>query len=333
MPPPIAVTLGDPAGIGPEIVAQAWVAARTGGLPAAFFAIGPAAAFSAIGFTDWREIQDPAQAAGVFPFALPLLATAALAEVVPGKPDGAGASAAFEALEIGIGLARSGAARAIVTGPVSKAQLYGAGFRHPGQTEFVAERCGVSPENTAMLMVGGGLITSPATIHIPLATVPHVLTRGLIVARGRALARALTRDFGLAAPRIAVAGLNPHAGEGGALGRECIDSIAPAVADLCAEGIDARGPFPADTLFHASARTHHDAVLCMYHDQALIPVKTLAFESGVNMTAGLPVVRTSPDHGTAFSIAGCGTANPAAMIAAIALADAAAARRALALAA
>lgn len=303
------------------MVAGAWLA---GDMPL-FFAIGDARAIP-LGCPVER-IATPSDAAAVFARALPLIDTPSAGAIAPGEPDAAGAGAAFEALERGVGLAREGAAGGLVTGPVGKAQMYAIGFRHPGQTEFVAERCGVAAENVAMLLVGGGLRAAPVTIHTALADVPGALSTALIVARGRAVARALVRDFGIAAPRIVVAGLNPHAGEGGALGREEIDIIAPAVAELVAEGIDARGPFAADGLFHARARAGYDAALCMYHDQALIPVKALGFDEGVNLTVGLPVVRTSPDHGTAFAIAGRGLADPGAMIAAIRLAAECAARR------
>ncbi|WP_374390529.1 4-hydroxythreonine-4-phosphate dehydrogenase PdxA, partial [Sandaracinobacter sp.] len=238
----------------------------------------------------------------------------------PGKPNLAGARCALDSLEMAVGLARSGAASGLVTGPVAKAQLYAIGFTHPGQTEFVAERCGVAAENVAMMMVGPDLRTVPVTIHRPLAAVPASLSVELIVSRARTVARGLIRDFGIPRPRLAVAGLNPHAGEGGAMGREEIDIIQPAIAQLREEGMDVSGPLSPDTMFHAAARIAYDAAICMYHDQALIPLKTLHFDTGVNMTLGLPVLRTSPDHGTAFGIAGRGEANPRAMIAAIALA-------------
>lgn len=321
---PLAVTLGDPAGIGPEIVAKAWAARVRDELPV-FFAIGdrrslPVSASVAL-------IAAPSEAIAAFAHGLPLLEIASLDTVSAGEPDPAGARAALDALELGVGLAREGAAAALVTGPIAKAALYAVGFTHPGQTEFIAERCGVAAANVAMLLVGGGLRVSPVTIHEALADVPGRLCAELVVARGRAIARALVRDFGIADPRIAVAGLNPHAGEGGALGREEIEIIAPAIASLREEGIDATGPHSADTLFHARARAAYDAALCMYHDQALIPVKTLGFDEGVNMTVGLPIVRTAPDHGTAFAIAGQGEALAGAMIAAIRLADDCAARR------
>ena len=244
----------------------------------------------------------------------------------PGVPDMEGARSSLDALELAVGLTRSGTASGLVTGPVSKAQLYAIGFSHAGQTEFVAERCGVSSEMVAMMLVGPSLRAVPVTVHLPLRDVPDALTTERIVFKGRATARGLQRQFGIAQPRIAVAGLNPHAGEEGSLGREEIEVIMPAIERLRADGIDATGPHAADTMFHASARQGYDAALCMYHDQALIPLKTLHFDEGVNMTLGLPIVRTAPDHGTAFDIAGKGIANPGAMVAAIRTAAACAGR-------
>lgn len=249
-------------------------------------------------------------------------------DVVPGRPDLAGARSSLDALELAVGLTRSGAAAAIVTGPVSKAQLYGIGFVHPGQTEFVAERCGIAAGKVAMMLAGPTLRTVPVTTHLPLAEVPAALSTELIVTKGRTLIRGLRRQFGIQRPRIAVAGLNPHAGEAGALGREDIDLIAPAVERLREEEAEILGPLAADSMFHERARSRYDAALCMYHDQALIPLKALHFDEGVNITLGLPIVRTSPDHGTAFDIAGQDKADPEAMIAAIALAASCAARMA-----
>jgi 4-hydroxythreonine-4-phosphate dehydrogenase len=218
----------------------------------------------------------------------------------------------------------------VVTGPVAKEQLYAIGFAHPGQTEFVAERCGVSSGNVAMMLAGPTLRTVPATTHLPLADVVAQLTAQLIESRGRAVLRGLQRNFGIADPRLAIAGLNPHSGEGGTLGREEIEIIEPAIAALAAEGWRVTGPHPADTLFHASARANYDAALCMYHDQALIPVKAIHFEDAVNVTLGLPIVRTAPDHGTAFDIAGQDRADPRPMAAAIRMAAECAAHRAAA---
>ncbi len=273
-----------------------------------------------------RAVSDPGEAASLFGSALPVIKVAGSRQVAPGEPDIEGAHAAFDALEIAVGLTRSSAAAALVTGPVSKAQLYAVGFTHAGQTEFVAERCGVSCEHVAMMLVGPSLKTVPITVHMPLAEVPGALSVERILAKGRATARGLQRQFGIEAPRIAVAGLNPHAGEGGSMGREEIDVIIPAIERMREEGIDATGPYPPDTMFHAAARSRYDAALCMYHDQALVPLKTLHFDEGVNMTLGLPIVRTAPDHGTAFDIAGRNIADPGAMVAAIRTAAACAER-------
>ena len=228
-----------------------------------------------------------------------------------------GARNALDALEMAVGLARSGAASALVTGPVSKSRLYAVGFTHPGQTEFVAERCGVAGDLTAMMLAGPTLRVVPVTIHIPFIQVPEALTIERIVAKGRAAAKGLQRQFGIERPRIAVAGLNPHAGECGTLGREEIDLIQPAIDRLREEGYDVSGPYAPDVMFAAKRRATYDLALCMYHDQALIPLKTLHFDEGINVTLGLPIVRTSPDHGTAFDIAGKNLADPGAMIAAI----------------
>jgi 4-hydroxythreonine-4-phosphate dehydrogenase len=233
----------------------------------------------------------------------------------------------LQALETATGFARSGTVAAVVTGPVSKAQLYAIGFDYPGQTEFVAERCGVERRNAVMMLAGPDLRVVPMTTHIPLVDVAGQLDMRLIRRRIRATAKGLKRDFGIANPRLAVAGFNPHAGEMGNLGREEIDIFEPAIASIAEEGFDVVGPLPADTMFHAEARGQYDAALCAYHDQALIPLKTLYFHEAVNITLGLPIIRTSPDHGTAFAIAGKGQARPDSMIAAIRMAGEAAAHR------
>lgn len=316
---PIAISLGDPAGIGPEITAKAWEARNSARLDT-FFAVGDPRAIAAVWNGPIATITDPADAEGIFPAALPVMAIQNSGTIVPGTPDLEGARSAFDALETAAGLARSGAASALVTGPVSKAQLYLVGFRHPGQTEFVAERCGIAPQNAVMLLAGPSLKVVPITTHIPLRDVPSALSIDRIVACGIATAKGITRNFGIASPRLAFAGFNPHAGENGALGREEIDLLIPAIAQLRERGIDCIGPLAADTMFHPRARAGYDVAMCLYHDQALIPIKTLHFDEGVNMTLGLPFVRTSPDHGTAFNIAGKGVAEPGAMIAAIAMA-------------
>lgn len=322
----LAIALGDPAGVGPEIVAKAWVARDTHHLQH-FFAVGDARSIETVWRGPISRITDPSHAIHVFPSALPVIEVEDAGPITPGKPNAEGARCALASLEIAVGLARSGAASGLVTGPVSKAQLYEAGFTHPGQTEFVAERCGISKENAVMLLAGPSLKVVPITTHIPLINVVDSLCVELIVAKTRATARGLTRNFGIENPRIAFAGFNPHAGEKGNLGREEIDLIEPAIAILRDEGFDVIGPLAADTMFHKKARQAYDVAMCLYHDQALIPLKTLHFEDGVNMTLGLPVVRTSPDHGTAFDIAGTGQADPSAMIAAIRMAASAAAFR------
>jgi 4-hydroxythreonine-4-phosphate dehydrogenase len=312
---PLAVALGDPAGIGPEIVAAAWDRRHSHSLPP-FFAVGDLHALKAVWPGPIAVLGAPGDAAAMFPHALPLVQVDDPGEIVPGAPNLPGARCALDSLEIAVGLSRAGTAAGVVTGPVSKAQLYQIGFTYPGQTEFIAERCGIAAANVAMMLAGPTLRTVPVTIHTAFAQVPVVLTTELIVARCRVVVRGLQRDFGIAAPRLAVAGLNPHAGENGALGRQEIDIIAPAIDILRAEGFDVTGPLSADGMFHPAARARYDAAICMYHDQALIPLKAIHFDDGVNITLGLPIVRTSPDHGTAFALAGRGEAAPDAMIAA-----------------
>ena len=290
---PLAIAMGDPAGVGPEIIAKAWQA-RHDQVLAPFFAVGDVRAIEAVWDGPVLRIDNPAEAASVFDAGLPVVSIADAGEIVPGNPDLDGARCALQSLELATGLAHSGAAGALVTGPVSKAQLYQVGFQHPGQTEFIAERCGIANENAVMMLAGPTLRVVPITVHVALADVPNLISTELIVAKARVTARGLTRNFGIERPRLAFAGLNPHAGEGGAIGREEIDILAPAIEQLRAEGIDAVGPFAADTMFHPRARAGYDAALCLYHDQALIPIKTLHFDEGVNITLGLPLVRTSP---------------------------------------
>ncbi len=324
---PLAVALGDPAGIGPEVVAKCWDHRSAFNLPA-FLAVGDGRSLSAVWDGPIVTIDDPRDADAAFDVGLPVIHIAAADADIPGRPSVAGAHCSLDSLEIAVGLARSGSASAVVTGPVSKQQLYAIGFAHPGQTEFVAERCGVASENVAMMLAGPTLRTVPVTTHLPFVEVPGRLNPSLIEARGRATLRGLQRNFGIADPRLAVAALNPHPGEGGALGTEEKDIIRPAVEALLAEGWQVIGPLPADTMFHEGARSQYDAALCMYHDQALIPLKALHFEEGVNITLGLPIVRTAPDHGTAFDIAGEDRADPRAMAAAIRMAANCAAIRA-----
>ena len=325
-PRPLAIALGDPSGIGPEVVAKCWDNRDPFGLPP-FVAVGDAHSIGQVWDGPIEVIDDVRDADSAFDVGLPLLQVGAAEPTTPGRPSGSGAHCSLDSLELAVGLARSAIADAVVTGPVSKEQLYGIGFSHAGQTEFVAERCGISSSNVAMMLAGPTLRTVPVTTHVPLAEVPAQLTTGLIAARGRATLRGLQRNFGIAEPRLAVAGFNPHAGEGGALGREEIEIIQPAIDILRADGWDVIGPLPADTMFHAAARSRYDAALCMYHDQALIPLKALHFEDGVNLTLGLPIVRTSPDHGTAFDIAGQDRADPRAMAAAILMAHSCVANR------
>ena len=315
----LAVSLGDPAGIGPEVLAKCWDNRDRFEL-GPFVAIGDARSIAAVWDGPIATIDDPREADAAFDVGLPLIQLPSPEEDRPGHPSVAGAHCSLDALEIAVGLARSGSAAAVVTGPVSKEQLYSIGFRHPGQTEFVAERCGIAAGNVVMMLAGPTLRTVPVTTHIPVSEVPERLTSGLIESRGRTALRGLQRNFGIAEPRLAISGLNPHAGEGGLLGRAEVEIIEPAIAALRAEGWRVSGPHPADTMFHESARARYDAALCMYHDQALIPVKALHFTDAVNITLGLPIVRTAPDHGTAFDIAGEDRADPRPMAAALRLA-------------
>jgi 4-hydroxythreonine-4-phosphate dehydrogenase len=339
---PLALTMGEPAGIGGEIALEAWHAARrngpgdaaaSGDAPPRFFVIDDPARLKALGArlgldTPVETIAAPAQADEVFPRALPVLAMDLPRAVEPGRPDAANAPAVIASIERAVALVRGGAAAALVTNPIQKEVLYDAGFAYPGHTEFLAALVGASTP-PVMMLACPGLRVVPVTVHLPLAAAIAALTREVIVHAGRVTAAALSADFGIARPRLAVAGLNPHAGEGGALGREEIDLIAPAIEALRQDGIEVAGPAPADSLFHAAARRGYDAALCMYHDQALVPLKTVDFARGVNITLGLPFVRTSPDHGTAFGIAGSGRADPTSLLAALATArDMAAARAA-----
>jgi 4-hydroxythreonine-4-phosphate dehydrogenase len=325
----LAISLGDPAGIGPEVLAKCWDNRASFGLPP-FVAIGDPRSIAAVWDGPIEIIADPRQADAAFDAGLPLIQLMAGEADVPGHPSVAGAHCSLDSLELAVGLARSGSAAAVVTGPVAKEQLYAIGFAHPGQTEFVAERCGVASANVVMMLAGPTLRTIPVTTHLSLADVPQQLSTFLIESRGRAALRGLQRNFGIADPRLAISGLNPHSGEGGALGHEEIEIIGPAIAALADEGWRVSGPHPADTLFHAAARAHYDAALCMYHDQALIPVKALHFEDAVNVTLGLPIIRTAPDHGTAFDIAGQDRADPRPMAAAIRMAAESAIHRAAA---
>lgn len=327
---PIAVSLGDPAGIGPEITAKAWAERERHALQP-FFAVGDGRSIAAVWNGPVERITDPAEATATFSRALPLIHLEDGGTITPGQPDMEGARCSLDSLELAAGIARSGAAGALVTGPISKARLYDIGFRHPGQTEFVAERCGIARENAIMLLAGPSLKVVPLTTHIPLKDVSSVLSIEMIVAKSLVTAKGITRNFGIDWPRLAFAGFNPHAGENGALGHEEIDFLIPAIEILREKGLNVVGPLAADAMFHARARQNYDVAMCLYHDQALIPLKTLHFDEGVNMTLGLPFVRTSPDHGTAFGIAGTGQADAGATIAAIRMAGECAIRRAEAL--
>ncbi len=277
-----------------------------------------------------EPIADIADAARVFARALPVLGELD-GPYRPGSPDAQGARLAHDSLAAATALAVQGRAAGLVTGPIAKAELAEVGFAFPGQTEFVAAAAGVAAQDAVMLLAGPRLRTVPMTVHVPLSEVPARLSVELITRRARIVARAMRTDFGIEAPRLALTGLNPHAGEAGRMGREEIEIIAPAIAMLREEGIDATGPHPADSLFARHMLDSFDVAIAMYHDQALIPLKALDFDSGVNMTLGLPIVRTSPDHGTAFAIAGKGVASAGATIAAIRMAGQAAVRRAEAL--
>ncbi len=325
---PLALTLGDPAGIGPEIVAAAWAQLRTSG--PAFALLGDAELMARqVDVTMIDQIED---ASAVFADALPVLHRPLSAPVVTGRPDPAHATAILAWIEEGTALCLNGRAGGLVTAPISKAPLYEAGFRFPGHTEYLAEltagKAMQGVRGPVMMLTAQDLRVSLATIHVPLSAVPSALSTARIVEVGLVTAQALKRDFGIAAPRLAVAGLNPHAGESGSIGREEIEIINPACEQLRALGIACTDARPADTLFHSEARSRFDAVIAMYHDQALIPVKTVDFWGGINVTLGLPIVRTSPDHGTGFDIAGKGLARCDSLVAAVRLASDMAQRRA-----
>lgn len=326
--PPLAVSLGDPAGIGPELIARCWAEREMRGLSAFAVTGGAEVLRAAAPDVPVAAVASLDEAASAFASALPVLPVEAEPlTYTPGQPSEAGARLALASLEEAVRLARSGEAGGLVTGPISKAELAKVGFGHPGQTEFVAARCGVAARDGVMMLAGPSLRTVPLTVHCALAEVPRLLSLALLLHRTRIAAQALRNDFGIAEPRIAVAGLNPHAGEGGRFGQEEALIIAPAIATLQGEGLNITGPHPADALFTPRARERYDLAVCMYHDQALIPLKALDFDEGVNVTLGLPIVRTSPDHGTAFDIAGRGVADPGAMAEAICMAGECARRR------
>ena len=332
MAKPLALTSGEPAGIGPDITIKAWLRRDELKLPA-FYLVGDRDSVGkrAEGLGLKVKIADirPEDAVAAFADALPVVATGKAATARPGQPDDSSAEAALASIRQSVADVAAGRASAVVTNPIAKSVLYRAGFRHPGHTEFLAELAtsgGRTPQPVMMLW-SPTLAVVPVTIHLSLREAIAQLSSELIVSTARIAVADLKARFGLAHPRLAVSGLNPHAGEDGSLGLEDQTIVAPAIEMLRNEGIDARGPLPADTMFHAAARKTYDCAICMYHDQALIPIKTIAFEDAVNVTLGLPFIRTSPDHGTAFDIAGSGRANPSSLIAALRLADRMAAAR------
>ncbi len=328
-PLPLAIALGDPAGIGPELIVEAW--AQRGGsrpLTQAFAVTGGAevlrqAAKMRGTHCPIVEIAEAHEAVEAFERGLPVL-DGEVGEYTPAKPDEAGAALAVQSLAQATRLALTGEAAALVTAPVAKSHMAKVGFEFPGQTEFLAAACGLARDDAVMMLAGPSLRTVPLTVHISIAEVPYALSADMIIHKARIVARALAQDFGITNPHLAIAGLNPHAGEDGRFGDEEARIIAPAIEALREGGpeaaIDASGPHPGDALFTPRARKGYDVALCMYHDQALIPLKALEFDEGVNVTLGLPIIRTSPDHGTAFDIAGKGIADPSAMMAAIRMA-------------
>jgi 4-hydroxythreonine-4-phosphate dehydrogenase len=323
---PLALTIGEPAGIGPDLTLAVWRRRVELDLPA-FYLIGEADFLRSrarlLGLDVPLAVVTPQETAAAFERALPVVPLGLPATAAPGKPDASSAPAAIASIRRAVADVLAGHAAAVVTNPIAKNVLYRSGFAEPGHTEFLAKLAAEATGRTVhpvMMLWSAELAVVPVTIHLPLRDVVSTLTAELIVETGRIVARDLSGRFGIARPRIAVAGLNPHAGEEGAMGDEDRTIVAPAVAQLRAEGIDAIGPLPADTLFHERARAGYDVAMCMYHDQALIPIKTLAFDNAVNVTLGLPFVRTSPDHGTAFDIAGTGKADPSSLVAALHLA-------------
>jgi 4-hydroxythreonine-4-phosphate dehydrogenase len=325
MAKPLALTSGEPAGIGPDITLQAWLRRNELKLPP-FYLLGDRDFLDqrakALGLSVHIADVRAEDAVDAFVDALPVVATGCRAAAQPGRPDDTSAHAAIASIRQAVAHVTAGQASAVVTNPIAKSILYRAGFQHPGHTEFLAELAasrGHMPQPVMMLW-SPGLAVVPVTIHLALREAISQLSTELIVTTARIVVADLKTRFGLTNPRLALSGLNPHAGEDGSLGTEDQTIVAPAVETLRAEGIEAWGPLPADTMFHEAARKTYDCALCMYHDQALIPIKTLAFDEAVNVTLGLPFIRTSPDHGTAFDIAGTGRANPSSLIAALRLA-------------
>jgi 4-hydroxythreonine-4-phosphate dehydrogenase len=332
---PIALTMGDPAGVGPELAIQAWRDRAARGLAPFVVYADPELMRSRVAVVASGVTVEPVtsarEGAAVFEQVIPVIPIVLKEEARPGAPSSANGAATILSIRRAVADIAAGHVSAVVTNPIAKAVLYQAGFDYPGHTEYLGalaqELWRGKPARPIMMLSSTELRIVPVTIHIPLKDVPSLLTTDKIVEAARITAAALQRDFAIARPRLAVTGLNPHAGEGGALGTEDRDIVEPAIAKLRADGLDVTGPHSADTLFHAAARKTYDAVIAMYHDQALIPVKTLAFDEGVNVTLGLPFIRTSPDHGTAFAIAGKGVASPSSLIAALKLAVEMSARR------
>lgn len=332
---PLIVTMGEPAGVGPEIIARAWSVLGSAPGP-----LAPVAPFVVVGDADVLKAQgepieaiiSPADAAGVFGRAIPVLHHPAPAPVTAGQPEPANAVAVADWIERGVDLVLSGEGCGLVTAPIAKAPMYASGFRFPGHTEFIAELTADIPfsgtRGPVMMLTAKDLRACLVTIHVPIDQLPELVTGERVARVARVVHESMKRDFGIAAPRLALAALNPHAGEGGAIGLQEVTVLRPAAEALRAEGLDITDPLPADTLFHEEARARYDAVVCLYHDQALIPVKTLDFWGGVNATLGLPIVRTSPDHGTGFDIAGKGVARADSFIAAVRLASEMASARA-----
>ena len=323
---PLAISMGEPAGIGPDLILQLFARRHAEQLPP-FLVYGNAdflrSRAQRLGLGIQITQQTPETAAGAFESSLPVADIAGMVLDRPGDPTTASGKVVIDAIAHAVRDTLSGACRAIVTAPIHKASLYAAGFTHPGHTEFLAALCaGDGPAITPVMMLANDTLrVVPATIHIPITAVPQALSIGLLLSVGRTVVSSLRSRFAIASPRVAFCGLNPHAGEGGAIGMEDIQIVGPAVAQLQEEGLDVSGPVPADTLFHLPHWRRYDAVVAMYHDQALIPIKTVAFDEAVNVTLGLPIVRTSPDHGTAFDLAATGKASPTSMLAAIRMAD------------
>ncbi|WP_421760362.1 4-hydroxythreonine-4-phosphate dehydrogenase PdxA [Devosia sp.] len=326
LPLPLAVSMGEPAGIGPDLILRLFANRAWLNLP-------PFVVYGHLGFLKARAERlglsivfaesAPIGANEIFATALPVVHVEGLVPDKPGDPTPLSGKVVIEAIARAVGDSLTGACRGLVTAPIHKGALYATGFKHPGHTEFLAALCANSTGTPfpVMMLAHEGLRVVPATIHVPISKVPAMITAELLVTTGRIVAHSLKTRFGIAEPRIAFAGLNPHAGEGGAIGMEDLDVVAPAVAQLNFEGFSVVGPLPADTLFHLPHWRKYDAVVAMYHDQALIPIKTVAFDEAVNVTLGLPIVRTSPDHGTAFDLAGTGKGSDASFLAALKLAD------------